>query len=325
MLSRVANSLYWAGRYVERCDHTSSFINIHYFASLDTPNKLAQEDEFVLESLLFIAGDDYQGKLTEEEVLHHIGFDRKNPMSIINTATQARVNAHGTRHLISTECWEAFNKFYHLVNSYDPKVFITTGLYDLTTKLNGACSIIREKIIRTLMHDEVWALLMIGIHLERAFQIIRLLNTKLYDVGKIQAQNPGLNDLTYEWATLLRCAEVYDMSKKHYRKIPNQNQAIEFLILNTKNPKSLISNIEKLHSYIQRLSDKSTLIPGSIEFIIGKFHSYLTYLTIEEIESDTTAFVLNAFEELNKVGAAFEKDYLFLETVEPTVDESVSQ
>lgn len=325
MLSRVANSLYWAGRYVERCDHTASFINIHYFASLDTPNKLAQEEEFVLESLLFIAGHDYKGELLEKDVLNHIGFDRNNPMSIINTATQSRMNAHGTRHLISTEVWEAFNKFYHLVNTYDPNVFITTGLYDLTTKINGACSMIRDKIIRTLMRDEVWALLMIGIHLERAFQMIRLLNTKLYDVSKIQARNPGLNDLTYEWATLLRCAEVYDMSKKYYRMTPDQSQAIEFLILNTKNPKSLISNVDKLHSYITRLSDKNTLVPGSIEFIIGKFHSYLTYLTIDEINQDTTAFVLNVFDELTTIGEAFEKDYLFLETVDKTVEQGVSQ
>jgi uncharacterized alpha-E superfamily protein len=313
MLSRVANSLYWAGRYVERCDHTASFINIHYFASLDTPNKLAQEDEFVLESLLFIAGHEYDGPLSEKEVLHHVGYDKENPLSIINTAIQARVNAHGTRHLISTECWEAFNKFYHLVNNYDPEVFVTTGLYDLSIKLNEACSMIREKIIRTLMHDEVWALLMVGIHLERAFQIIRLLNTKLYDVDKIQEKSPELNDLSYEWATLLRCAEVYDMSKKFYRKTPNQSQAIEFLILNTKNPKSLISNIDKLNSYIQRISDKDALLPGSIEFIIGKFHSYLTYMTMEEIDEDTTNFVLHVFDELNTIGAAFEKDYLFLE------------
>ncbi|MEO0338853.1 MAG: alpha-E domain-containing protein, partial [Bacteroidota bacterium] len=230
---------------------------------------------------------------------------------IINTVTQARVNAHGTRHLLSAEVWEAINKFYHFVNNYSQEVFVTTGLFDLTTKLNELSSIIREKILRTLLHDEVWALLMLGIHLERAFQMIRLINTKLYDIEKIKLQLPHDGNLVYEWATLLRCAETYDMSKKFYRKVPNSQQTLEFLLLNRSNPKSLISNIEKVNSYVGRISDKKGIEPEMIEFKIGKLLSTLTYLTMDEIEEDRTAFILDSFDQLNGIGASFEKDYLF--------------
>lgn len=311
MLSRVANNLYWAGRYIERCDHTARFININYFSSLDTPNNLPEKENLVLESLLFMAGNDYQGLINEKEVLHHIGFDKDNPLSILNTARMARTNAHGTRHLISSETWEAINKFYHFVNTYHVDTFVSTGLYDLTTKLNEACSTIREKIIRTLLHDEVWALFMLGIHLERAFQITRLINTKLLDIKKIEAQSADHYDLTYEWATLLRCAEVYDMSKKFYRSTPNKSQTIEFLLLNPKNPKSLRSNIDKVYSYLNRIGGKREAEPGNIEFEVGKYLCELQYMTMEDIGEDPTDFILGTFDRLHKIGERFEADYLF--------------
>jgi uncharacterized alpha-E superfamily protein len=311
MLSRVANSLYWAGRYIERSDHTARYLNVNYFSSLDTPNNLPQKENLVMESLLFMAGDKFDKPIEEKEVLFYIGFDKTNPLSIISTATLARTNAHGTRHLISSETWEAINKFYHFVNTYNVNTFIKTGLYDLTTKVNESCSTIREKIIRTLLHDEVWALLMLGIHLERAYQVIRLINTKLLDIKKIQNLAPELYDLTYEWATLLRCAEVYDMSKKVYRRTPNQSQAIEFLLLNANNPKSLLSNIEKVISYINRIGGERDAEPGNVEFEVGKYLSELKYLTMEDVGEDPTEFILSTFNRLNRISEKFQEDYLF--------------
>ena len=229
MLSRVANSLYWAGRYVERSDHLARYLNVNYFSSLDAPNQMAQSRQFVLESILFMGGHPIDASLNENEILYKVGFDRKNPQSILNCVVKTRTNAQRTRHLLSVEVWEAINKYYHFINTYSVEVFVTTGLYDLTMTLSEYVSIIREKVTRTLLHDEVWALLMLGIHIERAFQIVSLLNTKLYDIQKIETQKPQTKDLTHEWATLLRCAEAYDMIKKaeqeragamEYRRIP---------------------------------------------------------------------------------------------------------
>lgn len=311
MLSRVANSLYWAGRYIERSDHTARFININYFNSLDTPNNIPQKEKLVLESLLFMAGDEFEKPFEEKAVLFHVGFDKENPLSILNSAILARTNAHGTRHLISSETWESINKLYHFVNTYNVDTFVATGLYDFTTKLNESCSTIREKIIRTLLHDEVWALLMLGIHLERAYQILRLLNTKLLDIEKVKSLAADHYGLTYEWATLLRCAEVYDMSKKYYRVTPDQSQTIEFLLLNSKNPKSLLSNIEKVYSYISRIGGVRDPKPGNVEFEAGKYLSELRYVTMEDIGEDPIPFVLEAFNRLNKIAEKFQEDYLF--------------
>ena len=312
MLARVANSLYWAGRYIERSDHTARYLNVNYFSSLDAPNIISQSREFVLESILFMVGGEFDQQVKEEDILFRVGLDRDNPQSIISTVTAARQNAHVTRHLLSTEVWEAINKYYHFVNSYPPEVFVKTGLHELTTKLNEMCSIIREKIIRTLLHDEVWGLLMLGIFIERALQSVRIINSKLYDVHKIEQRNTDIKDFSYEWATLLKCAEAFDMSKKYYKKMPDQLNTITFLILNEQNPKSVISSLIKVKEYIYRISNKRHDNPDSVEFKVGKLLAHFQFYTQEDINTNLVSFLGQTQQSLYDIAESFEKDYLFI-------------
>lgn len=314
MLARVGNSLYWAGRYIERSDHTARYLNINYFSSLDAPNLMSRSREFVMESILFMVGGEIELEMEMEElkVLYRVGLDRDNPQSILSTVAKARQNAHGTRHLLSPELWEAINKYYHLVNSYDPEIFAKTGLYDLTTQINEMCSIIREKIIRTLLHDEVWGLLMLGIFIERALQTVRTINAKVYDVHKIVQEHPEIQDLSYEWATLLKCAEAFDMSKKYYKKMPDRLNTMAFLILNERNPKSVISSLKKVKEYIYRISNKRKYQPESVEFKVGKLLSHFQYYTVDEISEDLVGFLGRTQKALYEIAESFEHDYLFI-------------
>jgi len=312
MLSRVANNLYWAGRYIERSDLTARYLNINYFSSLDAPNIVSQSRKFVLESILFMVGGEVDSTIKEEEkVLYHVGFERTNEQSILSIVTRARQNAHSTRYLLSTELWEAINTYYHFVNTYPVDVFVKTGLYDLTTKLSDMCSVIREKIIRTLLHDEIFSILMLGIHLERAFQIVRMINAKLYDVQKIMQQNPQIKDLSYEWITLLKCSEAFDMSKKYYKKVPDKIDSIEFLVLNLQNPKSLISIFRKVKEYIDRINPDSHPKPDTAAFKIGKLVAQFQYYTLEDVEPDIVGFLGDTLENLKDIGETFEEEYLF--------------
>lgn len=312
MLARVGNSLYWAGRYIERSDHTARYLNINYFSSLDAPNMMSRSREFVMESILFMVGGEFEMEMEEEKVLRRVGLDRDYPQSILSTVANARQNAHGTRHLLSPELWEAINKYYHTVNNYDPEIFVKTGLYDLTTQINDMCSIIREKIIRTLLHDEVWSLLMLGIFIERALQTVRTINAKVYDVNKIKQQHPEIKDLSYEWATLLKCAEAFDMSKKYYKRLPDRHGTMAFLILNEQNPKSVISSLKKVKDYIYRISNKRRYSPESVEFKIGKLVSHFQYYTMDDIDQDLVGFLGRTQQALYEVAESFERDYLFI-------------
>ena len=78
MLARVANNLFWMGRYIERSEHIARFMNVNYFSSLDAPHELSHSRQFVLRSMLFMVGDpvsDVSEQLNEENTLHKIGLD----------------------------------------------------------------------------------------------------------------------------------------------------------------------------------------------------------------------------------------------------------
>ena len=113
MLARVADNLFWMGRYIERAEHTARFLNVNYFSSLDAPNSLSQSRDFVLRSMLFMVGDPpaESAILREEEVLFKIALDPKYPVSILNAISNARENALCARDLISTGLYYTFNKF----------------------------------------------------------------------------------------------------------------------------------------------------------------------------------------------------------------------
>jgi len=85
MLARVADNLFWMGRYVERTEHMARYLNVNYFSSLDAPNPRSQSQDFVLRSMMTMAGMDENKttKLKQQEVLYRIGLDPQTPVSLI--------------------------------------------------------------------------------------------------------------------------------------------------------------------------------------------------------------------------------------------------
>ena len=258
MLARVANNLFWMGRYIERAEHIARYLNVNYFASLDAPNEQSQSRQFVLQSMLFMADDliDLESELDEEKVLYDIGLNPDKSFSIISYVKAARENANSARDLISTELYEAINKFYHFVLNYDVDNYVKRGLYDFSIQVTENSSILRGKIRGTLLHDEVYAIIMLGINIERATQIIRIINSKYRDATVALGSYGDTLKNSYEWTTLLKCAESYDMMRRFYRKTPTSINTLEFLILNPDCPRSVMNSLNQVKKHIYVLSDE---------------------------------------------------------------------
>ncbi|MGB3775785.1 MAG: alpha-E domain-containing protein, partial [Leeuwenhoekiella sp.] len=156
MLARVANNLFWMGRYIERSEHVARYLNVNYFSSLDAPNEQSHSRQHVLRSMLFMADDAVANgeELNEETVLFDIALNTEKEYSIINAVKIARENANSARDLISTELYESINKFYHYVLNYDVAYFKKKGLYDFTVNVAEFTAVLRGKIRGTLLHDK---------------------------------------------------------------------------------------------------------------------------------------------------------------------------
>src|SRR4028119_16921 len=121
MLSRVANSIYWLTRYVERAENIARFIDVNLNLLLDSPAGTTQQ----WEPLVVTTGDlplfqERYGEATAENVIQFLTFDRRYSNSILSCLQRARENARSIREIISSEMWEQVNAFYLMVKEADP-------------------------------------------------------------------------------------------------------------------------------------------------------------------------------------------------------------
>ncbi|WP_224482952.1 alpha-E domain-containing protein [Robertkochia aurantiaca] len=312
MLARVANNLFWMGRYIERSEHTARYTNVNYFSSLDAPRQLSQSRQFVLRSIRFMTGDmpdESVKSLDEKETLFNLSFNQDKNYSIINNVRAARENANSARDLISTELYEALNKFYHYVTNYPSEVFVSKSLYEFTVYVTEMSAILRSKIHGTLLHDEIYAIIMLGINIERVTQLVRIINAKYNDAKKTESDNPRAMENSYEWTTLLKCCECYDMHRRLNRKTPHQLSTLKFLLLNPNNPRSVMNSLDKIYDHIRLLDPDDDPDHESTRFVIGKLRSTLEFTHISEIGIDTEGYIENLLKKISDISHLMEEEY----------------
>lgn len=314
MLSRIGNSLFWLGRYLERAEHLARYTKVQFVSSLDSP--LAQRKDFVLESILNMAGvsslyAEKYPQLSENEVLNFMAIDDYNYCSILACVNNARENARGARDSLSAELWEEINKFYHNINLFTSGKLDQEGSYDFAKLVEENSSSVKGYIDNSLPRNEVWILLSLGLHLERAAQVLRILLSKLHDIEKVEPEKIGASAENYHVVTMLKSAESFDMSKRHYKSVPNRMNALEFLLFNQQFPKSVIFNLNLIQANINHLVPASELNKkGSLSFMVGKMTSNFRYLTISDIETDVTVFLTETLEKIYQIADTLEQKYL---------------
>lgn len=311
MLARVANNLFWMGRYIERSEHVARYLCVNYFSSLDAPNEFSQSRQFVLKSMLFMVGDPHNSdeELKDSDVLYDIGLNPEKPYSIINCVKLARENANSARDIISTELYEAINKFYHFVLNYSVDDFLKRGLYDFTTHVMEYTAILKAKIRTTLLYDEIYSIIKLGLNLDRATQVIRIINAKYNDILLINNQKENKIDSSLEWSTLLKCVESYDMMNRFQKKPPNSINTLDFLILNPNCPRSVINSLYIVTEHIQVLSSEKKPPKDSAIFLVNKIYTKYKYKYIEEIEEDFQTFIESILTDLVTISKKMEKEY----------------
>lgn len=312
MLSRTASSLFWIGRYSERVGHLARYISAQYLSSSDMPTSL--DKRAVLESLLFTARaseafQQHGASLTDNEVISFLTINEQYAYSIKNYIGNMRENARGVRNNISTDVWEATNRFYHSTNAFSHQELAKKGPYDFCKHCIDNTSIIKGVVDNTLLRNYAWSLIYTGIHLERAMQIVQILLAKLEDIRKTPASesDPAINN--YHWATLLRSAGGLDMSRHYYGTHPNRELVTDFFILNRKFPKSIMYNLEKLRYHLKFISNGQPAEPNSVEFMVGKLTAHIQFMTLEEILEQDETFLHTLEQKLYTIGAELERQY----------------
>jgi len=242
VLSRIAESLYWIGRYIERAEDTARILDVHVHHFLDGP--IVDEAE-VCHDLLAAMGVPIPGAsddLDAGRVTQILAFDEDNPSSIVSSLRAARANARGVSEAISSEMWEALNATY---NALPGQVGLgrSEGPYGFFRYVRERAAVIAGLTDSTMSRDDAWCFLVLGRSLERVDMIARLLGTGLASADADSS----------DWVVLLRSCSAHEAFLRTYRREPDPALASEFLLLDRVFPRSIFSAVSTAESCLARL------------------------------------------------------------------------
>lgn len=313
LLSRVADSLYWIGRYIERADNVARFASVNLQMMLDLPAENAGQ----WQALVDTSGDHHKfreryGPATQEKVIRFLVFDRENPNSIAVCVNVLRENARSVRDTISSEMWEQVNRMYLFVNSTNPESLTADSLPEFFHRARTECHLFQGLADSTMSHNEAWNFLRLGRELERADKTTRILDVKYYMLL------PALSDVgtpydDIQWSAVLKSVSGFEMYRKRFGRI-SPDQVVEFLLMDRDFPRAV-------HHCIDGADDSLHAITGTpagnfscaAEQRLGLLRSELHYTRVESILAGGLHEFLDALQvKMNRIDTAILEDFFAL-------------
>ncbi|MGE5657026.1 MAG: alpha-E domain-containing protein [Actinomycetota bacterium] len=283
MLSRVADSIYWINRYVERAENIARFADVNFNLILDSPSGVTQQ----WEPLVRITGDlplfqERYGKATAENVIQFLSFDPTYPNSILSCLRLARENARSIREIISSEMWEQVNAFYMMVQEAANQK-IMPNLPEFFAEVKMAGHLFAGVMDATMTHGEGWHFGHMGRLLERADKTTRILDVKYFILlPSVHDVGTPLDEI--QWMALLKSASAYEMYRKRKQHRITPIGVAEFLIMDRDFPRAihfcLLQAEQSLH---QITGTPPNTWKNPAERALGRVRAELDYLTIDDI------------------------------------------
>lgn len=310
MLSRVASSVYWAARYIERAENTARWVDVNLQMSLDAP--IAFSDQW--QPLVAITGElpaflDRYEFATRERVLQFLTTDPQNPNSILSCLTQARENARSVREVISSEMWEQINHFYLLVSGHAASPSASVDSHEFFDQVKLLSHLVSGVADNTMSHGEAWHFFQLGRVLERADNTSRLLDMKYFLLlPSVELVGGPVDEM--QWSILLRSASAFEMYRKRYGRM-SPEQVVDFLLLDTEFPRAILFCVVQADESVRIISGSS---PGTFRNVagrqLGRLRSELAYEQASEIIASGLHEFCDSFQgRLNEVGDAIAETF----------------
>ncbi|RZS98190.1 alpha-E domain-containing protein [Cecembia calidifontis] len=303
MLSRVADSIYWLGRYLERAENYARFIDVNYNLMLDLPPDMKAQ----WEPLVYATGDDelylkkYQS-FDRKDVVYFLTFDTDNPNSIISSINFARENARVIRENLTKETWEKLNELYHYVKKRsDKKDWSKEDPRSFFESVKNQVLLLYGLADSTVARTEGWYFRQLGLFLERADKTSRIMDVKYH----ILLPSPNLVGTPLDflhWTALLKSVTAFNTYRRLYGNI-EPAKVVEFLLLNKYFPRSVFYCLREAENCLHKISgNHDTGYKNSAEKAIGELRSQLEFTDVSEIiENGLHEYIDSLQMKINKV------------------------
>jgi len=282
LLSRVADSVYWMARYIERAENVARFIGVNLNLQLDLPLEPAQQ----WQPLIDTSGDSCQfkqryGEATQAKVIEFLTYDLANLNSIASCLRAARENARSVRETISSEMWTQVNSMYLDMQAQrrrpDP-----AQLPEIFRAIRLGCHLFQGITDATMSHSEAWHFVRVGRKLERSDKTSRILDVK-YFILLPSARDVGTPYDDIHWSAVLKSVSGFGMYRKKHGRI-SPRDIVDFLLMDPDFPRSIRFCIhcadESLHAITG--SPMGSFVYAS-EQILGLLRAELDFTSVEGI------------------------------------------
>ncbi len=253
MLSRVANNIYWAARYIERAENTARLINVNSLLLLDLPKRVRLGWEPIVDILgnheLFYQRHD---AADERQVVRFMVSEQANPGSIISSLRQARENARTIRDIIPREAWEQINHNYLQARELAGSSLGRRKRDDFLRQIILGAQTVTGMLAGTMTHDEGYDFLRMGRNLERAD-----MTTRIVDVRSASLLPEMSEDLSpfenIQWVSVLKSLTAYQMYRREMRIRVRRPDVLRFLLQERRFPRAFYHTICEVENCLQHL------------------------------------------------------------------------
>jgi uncharacterized alpha-E superfamily protein len=296
MLSRVADSLYWMSRYLERSENTARQLDVTMSLVLDTSGTSAETRwTRLMASLGKPPGLEWDGDL--ESMARRLIFDGINRASVTFCVNGARENARQVREETSTEMWQRLNRLFHQIRSPGAQAQFGSSVSDVLSTVIDGIHLFKGVSDTTMLHGQGWQFIRLGRYLERAYGTATLLEVYQPELIHLpEREHTGYQYL--ELVGLLRCCTSFEAYCQVYTADLSPDRILEFLLLNRDFPHTIrytVDGIRHAIESIQRTGGRRA--PDELTSVVGRLHAMLGFTTIGEILAGNPASFLHTIRE----------------------------
>lgn len=304
MLSRVANSLYWMVRYIERADNLARLIEVNEQLMLDLGRLEPDSVRALWRPIILSTGDEElfiksYPSASQKDAIFFLTEARENPNSIVSCIASARENARMVRDQLAEALWEELNGLYLFVNSAESRELLVSdpsGYYEAirrsTFSFHGIAA-------ATTMRSAAWDFMDLGRHLERADKTTRFLDITTFLDGLDEDLAVTADE---HWLAILRSCGGVGSFRSEYRGRFSPKNITEFLVFSPGFPRSVRFCVERVDASLHAISGSSRgSFANPAERESGKLLSSLAFGSCEEVMNaglhdylDRLQFKLNA-------------------------------
>jgi uncharacterized alpha-E superfamily protein len=284
MLSRVADSLYWMSRYLERAEHSARVIDTHLNLMLDM--SADSSDSRWLRVLSCLPLQSKSAPPTETQgIIRELTFSSRNRSSIVSCISAARENARHVREQVSTEMWTQLNRLFHEVKRAGSEDLGEVQPLEFLTAVKDGSLLFQGITDSTMNHGEGWQFIRLGRYMERAVATAALLDAHFREFLR-PPDSLGEAADPLEWVGLLKSCTAFEAYCKVYTAKLSPSRIAEFLLLNAEFPHSARFCADEVYSAHSAIEESTYRRKGaSVRRLAGRLCANLGFSQIEEILS----------------------------------------